>query len=316
MKETRGIKNGYFEISRETSDLSFAEFNQKYFDTETPVIIEGIGSDWVAKDRWNEEYIREKLSHEPSASAASLWYWMNRDVLGDEYNTPDIVNSCLDSSNVFPRTQTMRVWLHQEGSVSNWHYDGGMVNVFNAQVKGRKEWLLVSPHTPLDCYPFTSYAIIDGKEEETLHHKIHTRFILNEGDMVFIPHLWFHKVISLDKENINLNWIFTKKQTNISSKSLKRDLERYLIHSYFVKHRFTFVRTLFHKLNALLPGYLKINWRYQEMIKTPYETKPSDLLKRVFKELVLWGKVALHANKIKPYMKTLKSVPKLEKRRT
>jgi len=306
--------SGFFEICREPADISYSEFVEKYFNTEQPVIIEGIGSQWPAKSRWNAEHLHNKLSKEPSASAAKHWYWMNRGALDDDYTTPSIVDQCIDSDDVFKRTQSIRVWQHSKNNVSHWHYDGGFVNVFNAQVKGDKEWFLVSPDTPLDCYPYTNFAILDNKsDQQTFRKKVHTQFVLKEGDMVYIPHLWFHKVVSLSEDNISINWIFTKKKTSIVSKTFTRELDRYRLLEYFGKHRLSWVRTPFNRLNAKLPDYLKVVWRYSEMIQSPYPDKPIHLITRMLKEGLMSLKMLAYVHKIKPYIKSLTTVKKLNK---
>lgn len=313
MKTSKSKKSSYFEIAREPSNLSFEDFCKRYYDTEQPVIIEKVGTNWPAKKLWTESYIRENLAKEPTAKTASLWYWMERGTLDSDYTTPDIIDKLLDSSDVFPRTEIMRIWLHEKGNVSSWHYDANMVNVFNIQATGRKEWLLVSPDTPLDFYPFTNFAIMDGNDEKNLCNKTHTRFMLNEGDMLYLPPLWIHKVISCEEENISLNWIFTKKETSVSSKTLKRELERYFLQEYLTEHRWEFVRNTFNSINAKIPGYLRWKWRYPEMIKTPITRRRLPLIRRTLNELSVMGKVILHSNKIGPYIDNLKSVKKLDK---
>jgi len=303
----------YFEIAREKPDISYEDFCQRYYDPEQPVIIENVGTDWPAKKQWTETYIREKLSKEPTAKAASLWYWMERGTLVDDYTTPGIIEKLLDSPEVFSRTEIMRIWIHHKGNVSSWHYDANLVNVFNVQVTGQKEWYLVSPDTPLDCYPFINFAIMDGNDAKNLRNKKYTRFMLNEGDMLYLPPLWFHKVISCKDENISLNWIFTKIETNVSSKALTRELERYFLQEYLSGHRFKFVRNTFKTINANIPGYLRWKWRYPQMIKTPQTRRWLPLIRRTLNEISVLGKVALHAKKISPYINNLKSVRKLER---
>jgi oxalate decarboxylase/phosphoglucose isomerase-like protein (cupin superfamily) len=313
MKTDKNMPN-FFEISRESANISFEDFCSGYYDTEQPVVIESVAKDWPAKTRWNEKYIRKSLAKEATASTASLWYWMERNTLNSDYTTPELIDTLLDSPDVFPRNQIMRIWLHQKGNVSSWHYDANMVNVFNVQATGRKEWLIVSPETPLDFYPFTNFAIMDGKDERNLSDRIHSRFMLNQGDMLYLPPLWTHKVISCDEENISLNWIFTKKETSVSSKALKRELERYFLQEYLSEHRWRFVRNTFNKVNAKIPGYLRWKWRYPEMIKTPETKRRFPLIRRTFNEFAVIGKVLLHASKIGPYIEGLKSVKKLDKK--
>lgn len=305
--------SGFFEIARESSDISFEKLSERYLTPEIPVIIEGVGKEWHARECWNEHYLHEKLSQEPSASTASLWYWMDRDSLTEDYTTPDFVNQSLDSPLVFPRTQHLRLWINKKGHVSSWHYDGSLVNVFNVQVKGKKEWVLVSPHTPLDCYPYTNFAIIKGDDDKMLNGKVFTRFVINEGDILYIPPVWFHKVVACDVENINLNWLFTKKETTATSATLKREVERYIINDYLKNHRLKLVRTMLKQFNKHAPGYVKISWRYQELIRTPYNISKTDLFKHIAKEAILLGKTLLHLNKIKAYTKTLSKPKKIQK---
>jgi len=305
---------GFFEISRESAEITYEDFTDKYFNTERPVIIEGVGANWPAKSIWNAEYLHNKLSKESSASDATLWYWMNRGALEEDYSPPVIINKCLDSKTVFKRTQSIRIWMHKKNNISNWHYDGSLVNVFNVQIKGQKEWFLISPETPLDCYPYTSYAILDGKsDQQTFKNKIHTQFVLKEGDMVYIPHLWFHKVVSQGEDNININWIFTKRKTALLSKALTRELDRYRLLEYFSEHRFSLIRKGFKKINSMLPSYVKIVWRYSEMIQTTYPPRRIDLVTRVLKEGVMCLKMLAYIHKIKPYLKSLSTVKKLKK---
>ena len=305
---------GYFEIAREPANLSFEDFKLKYYDIEKPVIIEGVGSDWAAKQIWTEKYVREELSKEKTASTASLWYWMEKGTLKGDYQTPSIIDKFLESNDVFHRNQLMRIWINQKDNISSWHYDANMVNVFNTQVTGTKEWLLVSPETPLRCYPFTSFAIMDNNDEKIFRHKTFTHFNLNAGDMIYVPPLWFHKVASVEDENISLNWIFTKKETMVNSKTLVRELERYAVQVFLAKNKYQVVREGFDKINHNIPGYLRWKWRYPEMIKTPVKTRKLSLLRRTFNEIAVLGRVLWHSKKIEPYTSNLRSVKTLERK--
>ena len=197
--------------------------------------------------------------------------------------------------------------------MDNWHYDTNLVNVFNAQITGKKEWLLLSPDNPPVCYPFSNFAIVGEDDEKVCAGSVHTRFTLNEGDMVYLPPLWFHKVTSHDEENININWIFTNKSTNIMSKTLERDLERYLIQIYFFRHRYHFVRNLARKFHQALPSYLRYSWRYETLIESPYIDTWYKRTGRVFKELMALGKMLMYAHRIYPTMNSYGSVRQLEK---
>lgn len=311
MKEVMENKVSYFEIAREKSTLAVDEFVRRYYVPEQPVVIENVGGNWPAKNLWTEHYIREKLANEPGSSAASLWYWMDRGTLSGDYQTPEVVDHLLDFANTFPRSKSMRIWIHNKNNVSSWHYDTNMVSVFNVQATGQKEWYLVSPDTPLDCYPFTNFAIMDGNDGKNLRKKRHAHFTLNEGDMLYVPPLWFHKVISKDEENISLNWILTKKETTVSSKTLMRELERYQLQESLSKHRFRWVESLFKIIDSKVPGYLRSKWRFPTMIITSQPRRRFGLLRRIVNELSVLGKTVWHANKVKLYFNDLKPVKKL-----
>jgi hypothetical protein len=139
MNMTDQHANGYFEIPRESPSISFESFWRKYVVTEQPCIIENIASNWKATHCWTECYLHKRLSEEPLAKAATLWYWLEKNALNDDYNTPEIIEKTINNQGVFPRTQLLRIWIHQQGNISSWHYDANMVNVFNAQVTGRKK---------------------------------------------------------------------------------------------------------------------------------------------------------------------------------
>ncbi len=307
------IHKGYFDIARESADISLDLFKSRYLQTEQPVIIEQVTNGWDATSCWTEEYIRKELSKDKTAKAASLWYWMERGTLENDYKTPNLVEGILNSSEIFKRTEVMRIWIHALGNVSSWHYDANMVSVFNVQVTGQKEWILVSPQTPIACYPFVNFGVMGETDKKIIGNRTHCKFTLSEGDMLYLPPLWFHKVTSCKEENISLNWIFTKKETNVSSKTLIRELERYSLQEYLSGHKYKWIRNSFNNINQNIPGYLRWKWRYPEMIKTTHQRRSFQLTRRTFNEIAVLGKVARYASVIKPYIDNLKTIKKLTK---
>ena len=276
---------GFFSISRVSPEITFEDFFEQYYLQEQPVIIEGLGKDYPAVRRWNSDYLVNALSREGTARATALWYWLDLGTLQDDYQTPGIISGLYNSGRVFHRTlQGMRIWVHRKGHVSSWHYDNNMVNVFNLQVVGRKEWLLVSPQNPLTCYPFTSFAIVGKQDEQVCSGRVHTRFMLNEGDMLYLPPLWFHKVYALDEENISLNWVMTNRETKVTSVGFKRDLERYKFQYYMATHRFRPVQKLLSLIHDNVNDYLQYRWRYDHMIKSSYHPGFYRISLRVLKE--------------------------------
>jgi hypothetical protein len=229
-----------------------------------------------------------------------------------DYDVPEFIEKIYELDECFPRSSSIRIWVHPGGNVSPWHYDVNMVNLFNTQVTGTKEWYLLSPQTPPKCYPFCYYAIIDGRGDQILRDKIYTKFTLNEGDMVYVPPCWFHKVVSHGKENISLNWAMTNKKTSVTSTSMAREIEIYKIQIYFTKHRFEFVRKAFDKIYFMIPDFLRYRWHYEELIDTPYSPSKFDLWKRIFKEITAFGQTLLYSNKAYATIRGINSVKRLD----
>lgn len=304
---------GYFEIAKEPSSLSFDTFWQRYAEPEQPFIIEGIASAWPAEACWNGRYLHEKLAEEPLAKEAFLWYWLQKGALAGDYETPAIVEKSIESSEVYPRTQVMRIWIHEKGNLSSWHYDANMVNVFNVQVTGRKKWYLIAPETPIDCYPFTNFGVLDGQGETIFRNKRYTEFTLKAGDLLFLPALWFHKVEACDEENISLNWVFTKKATRIITPAFKREYDRYFLAEYFLNHRYPIFRNLFNKLNNKLPNYLRVLWQDREMIRSPYRSSVFYLMRTFLREMAVLPSVVFNAKRIRPYLGAVKRVKRLNR---
>lgn len=277
--------NGYFPISRVSRDIAYEDFYENYYLKEQPVIIEGIGNDWPAIKKWNSEYLLDALSSEPSAKYSRLWYWLDRGGLQQDYVTPDIVERLSESPRIFPRNDRhMRLWVQKKDHVTHWHYDNNMVNVFNIQITGSKDWLLVSPESPPVFYPYTNFVVIGPKDEAVCRNRIHTRFTLNSGDMLYMPHLWTHKVYARDDENTSLNWLLTSNESQVRTHALERELERYHLQLYLTNHKYAVVRNAFNRLYTSLPEYLRTKASLKDLMQTPYQVSPSKLVLRILKE--------------------------------
>ncbi len=299
-----------FDIERVGNDITFDTFFHKYFEPEKPVVLEAVGSNWLASTKWNKEYLQKKLSKESSLENYKLYFAMDIGTLDLDYEIPSVIAQLVNSDHVFPLINNTRIWINSRQNTSHWHYDSNIESVFNIQIKGRKEWNLVSPQTPLPCYPFTNFALLENNRE-LLKDKVSTNFILNEGDMLYIPPLWFHQVTGLDQENINLNWVMTKKNTKVTSSALTREMEIYWIDNYFRYHNISTVRNWFSHLDSLIPPYLKHVWRYENLTETENKISKTLVVKRILKELIRIGNVLMTAKKIRHTFRNVENVPPL-----
>lgn len=301
-----------FEITRVNKDIGLDRFCREFVEKETPVIMEGVGCHWPARTKWSSDYLQMSLSQEPSVEEHTVYYQMPANTLDRDYEMPGVVSHLIGCRHNFPMPKNTRIWINTEHNVSHWHYDSKLENIFNVQVKGRKHWCLISPRTPPACYPFSNFALLED-DRKVLKNKRYSRFVLEEGDMLYLPPLWFHKVVALDKESINLNWVFTKRRTEVSSKALRRELERYLLDLYFRNHKLPVLRFLYEKLGRMFPTYLGLAWPYRELTDSPVTRRRFHLTRRVLSELGMLVRALATVSRLRVELRTLDRVPRLTK---
>jgi hypothetical protein len=120
-------------------------------------------------------------------------------------------------------SDTIRVWRHNKNNLTRWHYDGNGADLLNISLQGKKRFYLAPPNT-LPVYPFTNIAWrYDFKETHIVE--------IEPGDMLFLPAYWFHKVLTLENNTININYImYNKKNKEVAS---TRDKELFTLHNLF-----------------------------------------------------------------------------------
>jgi len=89
-----------------------------------------------------------------------------------------------------------RFWEHNRGHVTRWHFDGDGVQVINICMSGSKLFEFASPCATL-VVPLTNVAMLDPITEQSV--------VINEGDVLFFPSFWFHKVTCLQDNTITYN---------------------------------------------------------------------------------------------------------------
>ena len=116
-------------------------------------------------------------------------------------------------------SQRARVWSHGRGHVTPWHYDGNGLHGFNLQLRGRKRWWLAPPDETWPCLPFSNVVMVSG------FHAAAIELELCEGDLLFVPRYWFHRVESLDSVNLNVNWVMTPRHRPVDSRTARREAQ-------------------------------------------------------------------------------------------
>ena len=205
-------------------DLLWDTFYNAHFVSEIPILIRGVAVDDGTKSKLNAKTLLEALVSSPTAvpKAPGRWYDDSRSFLENDYREPALVTEVLNAPFCCTRQTCRRFWVHPKGNITKWHYDGNSLFVFNLQVQGKKAWSIVSPETPLLCYPFDRVAVPFAYHRPRAD-TIVSDFVTEEGDLLFLPPYWLHRVEALADTNINVNWVATKRNPSIASKLLIRE---------------------------------------------------------------------------------------------
>jgi hypothetical protein len=214
-----------FEVSRVSAHVDTREFLEKYYVPRRPVVIEGAAKHWPATRHWTRDYLKEKLERSAHRATRQLLWWdIDRTLIACDVPEPRLIEQLRELQAPRERARSRRLWMSAGGECTPWHYDGNSLEIFNAQVVGKKRFTLVSPHTPIDLGAF---SLLGQKAEalpDTLLTDEHdfTSVELCAGDLLYLPRHWFHYVESLDTFNANVNWVWT----DLESGSLDNPVSR------------------------------------------------------------------------------------------
>lgn len=262
-----------------------AEFLEKYGNPERPLLVKGLAKTWPAHEKWTPDRLRADLHGNPNVRDRGVFFVSKQPVLEDDIEMPDFLRAILSSDNVMKDSIAWRFWVNRKHNRTEFHYDTNAENVITVQVKGRKEWVLVSPETPLPCYPFTNFTLLKS-EDKLLRNKHYYKFDLEEGDLLYVPPYWYHRAVAKEDVNININWTFTKRATSVLSREFKRDIERINLLDYLKNHKWSFVRSAYAKAIGALPKVGGIGWGLKSFISAPYAPGRMALVTRCFKEVL------------------------------
>ncbi|HEX6244268.1 MAG TPA: cupin-like domain-containing protein [Polyangiales bacterium] len=218
-----------FEVPRITADVDTRTFFEQFYLPRRPVVIQGVAYEWPALHHWTREYLEEKLERGvASATRQLLWWDIDRTLISHDVLEPRLVEDLRQLQAPLERARSRRLWMSAGGERTPWHYDGNSLEIFNAQVVGRKRFTLVSPHTPIDLGAFSLLGRKPEAMPEELLSEAHdyTSFELRAGELLYLPRHWFHFVESLDSFNANVNWVWTDLRSgSLDNPVSRRELE-------------------------------------------------------------------------------------------
>jgi Cupin-like domain len=226
--------------------ISKEEFLERYYATNTPVILTGMMQDWSAMSRWCPQYFKNNYGsteveiqtgrnadpeYEINANyhkkKVTLSEYVDMVVNGGETNDYYLVanNANLEREElksllndmVFPEfmdsndiRQRVFFWFGPAGTVTPLHHDP--LNLMMAHVTGRKRWRLISPnYTPLLYNHIGVFSKVDLEKPDYEKYPLFKQArmmetVLEPGEIIFIPVGWWHQVKALD---VSLSVSFT-----------------------------------------------------------------------------------------------------------
>ncbi len=185
--------------------LSEKDFLNDYFYPGNPVIIEAVSAA-TAEGEITADYIKRCFG---DPSKKTMGWFESECICDDNISVPTLVSNLLSRKDVSVRDTPMRIFMQPAGHVTLPHYDGNSVCGLNLQVLGRKRWSLVSPNTPLPTFPFMFVGLVSKSFRYDENLLDYYEFYTKPGDLLFIPRYWFHEVRSLERCNLNFNWVFS-----------------------------------------------------------------------------------------------------------
>lgn len=106
---------------------------------------------------------------------------------------------------------------------------------------------------------------------------------MEEGDLLFIPPVWYHRTISVETENINLNWTATKKKSIVLPKAKIREHYRCYLYKKSMDNKF--FNIIFNGVNTMLPVFAKIKWCYSDLQAANINFNNFGLIRFILKEV-------------------------------
>lgn len=199
------------------SEISFEDFFLNYITQNKPCIIKGFFDETCSLSTF-QKFVTEHQFEKYMIGTVPAYETKYKELCFNKF-----IQGITKHKDVY-FIQINRLWKHNKGNITNWHYDGNGIDIFNACIQGSKDFYL-SPPKSFPVYPLSNIAI---NIIDTEYYKVSLR----PGDMLYIPAYWFHKVVTTNDNTININFSFytTFNQSKIAN---GRDKQLITLHNIF-----------------------------------------------------------------------------------
>lgn len=199
--------------------ISYDRFVKEYLLPEKPLIITGVGDRNI--DEITSKYVKKYFQDTSKKSIG----WYDAPLNPSDKTIPSFLHQIFARKDMSIRALPMRLFMQPLGHKTLYHYDGNSLHGFNLQIKGKKHWQLISPHTPTDFAPLMFVSLVGKTFVPDADKYDYYEFETTAGEMLFLPRYWIHSVSTRAEENINYNWVMTPTFPNNTSPLGRRESE-------------------------------------------------------------------------------------------
>jgi ribosomal protein L16 Arg81 hydroxylase len=214
-----------------------AEFAERFYFTNRPLLMRGGCREMAAVGKWSPEFFKRKYGHlqikavvgrdaveDPEGEMDSLVQEMSMSDFIDLISRKDGNDVYMVARNrnlmrpefselrshIFPLPIYLRnpparrrthLWIGPKGTVTPFHFDKR--NILFCQIFGSKRFVLASPlSAPYIYNHYSVFSEVDPESPDFLRHplfrQVQTHVIqVDAGDILFLPVAWWHQVRSL-----------------------------------------------------------------------------------------------------------------------
>ncbi|NQZ10841.1 MAG: cupin-like domain-containing protein [Algicola sp.] len=160
--------------------------------------------------------------------------------IADDFKVPELFDH--------NRLRDISFWLSVQGMFSWLHFDGNGCHNLNVQVAGSKRVQLFHPDQVSKLYPITLRENIQGFNFSKIDlvdyqaskfplskDAVYQETILEAGDMLFIPAVWYHGIHHLGDVNMNVNFWWQPETVQLSSNVMRSELLKTAHEAYLSK---------------------------------------------------------------------------------